>query len=124
MSTDDRTHEALAPAPAHSRWGRNAAAVYGGVAAVAFAFTLNDLAAGRSGTGTWAVSVLTAPWSVLLANVARLLAGRLALGTLRVLGLALMLLSALLNARILYGIAARAERDVRAARTRGGYTRG
>ncbi len=116
MSTDDRTHESLAPTPERSRWGRNAAAGYGGVAAVAFAFTLRDLAAGRSGTGTWAVSVLTAPWSVLLANVARMLAGRLTPGALRALGLALVLLSALLNARILYGMAARAERDVRAAR--------
>jgi hypothetical protein len=115
MTADPATQESLEPAPAHSRWGRKAAAVYGGVTAIAFAFTLRDLQAGHSGTGTWAVSVLTAPWSVLLANVARMLAGRLGSGTLRALGLALVLLSALLNARILYGMAARAERDVRAA---------
>jgi hypothetical protein len=120
MSADqpaqESPQESLAPAPEHSRWGRNAAALYGGVTAIAFAFTLRELLAGRSGTGTWAVSVLTAPWSVLLANVARMLAGRLGPGTLRALGLTLVLLSALLNARILYGMAARAERDVRAAR--------
>lgn len=117
MSADQPAQESLEPAPAHSRWGRQAAAVYAGVTAIAFGFTLRDLQAGHSGTGTWAVSVLTAPWSVLLANVARMLAGRLAPVVLRSLGLALMLLCAALNARILYGMAARAERDVIAARS-------
>jgi len=116
MPTEDRTHESLAPAPAGSRWGRNAALVYGGVCAVAFAFTLRELFAGQSGTGTWAISVLTAPWSVLLASVARMLSGRLAPQALRALGVALVLLSAALNARIVYGMAARAERDAAAAR--------
>jgi hypothetical protein len=115
-STDDRTQESLEPVPGRSRWGRNAALVYGGVCAVAFAFTLRELFTGQSGTGTWAISVLTAPWSVLLANVARLLADRLTPGALRATGLALVLLSAALNARILYGMAARAERDARASR--------
>jgi drug/metabolite transporter (DMT)-like permease len=113
MSATGPTHEPLAPAPSGSRWGRNAAMVYLGVVAVAFAFTLRELATERSGTGTWAISVLTAPWSVLLAGVARVLAGRLEPGAMRVLGLALVLLSAALNARILYGIGARAERDAR-----------
>jgi len=119
MPTDDRTHESLVPAPAGSRWGRNAAGVYGGIAMIAFAFTLRELFTGQSGTGTWAISVLTAPWSVLLANVARLLADRLAPEVLRSLGLALVLLSAALNARIVYGMAARAERDARATRSPG-----
>jgi hypothetical protein len=124
MSTDDPLHESLAPTPAGSRWGRNAALVYLGVVAVAFAFTLSELFANRSGTGTWAISVLTAPWSVLLANLARVLADRLAPGALRTLGLALVLLSAALNARILYGMGARAERDARASRTSGGSANG
>lgn len=122
MSADDRMHESLAPAPAGSRWGRNAALVYGGVCAVAFAFTLRELIGGRSGTGTWAISVLTAPWSVLLASVARMLSDRLAPAFLRALGLALVLLSAALNARIVYGMAARAERDASAARTPAGQS--
>jgi len=107
--------EPLAPAPAGSRWGRNAARVYLGLVLVAFAFTLREMTAGASGTGTWAVSILTAPWSVLLAGVARAFSGRLTPGAMRALGVMLVAAASALNARILYGMAARAERDVRAA---------
>ena len=124
MTQTPNAHESLAPTPAGSRWGRSAALVYLGVAAIAFAFTLRELSTGRSGTGTWAISVITAPWSVMLAAVARGLAGKLSPGAMRGLGLLLVGISAALNARILYGMAARAERDARAARTPGGQPNG
>jgi hypothetical protein len=71
-----------------------------------------------------AISILTAPWSVLLASLARALGSALAPGVMRGLGVVLVVVSALLNARILYGMAARGERDVRAARTPGGQPHG
>ena len=78
---------------------------------------------GASGFGTMAISILTAPWSVLLASVARLLAPSLAPAVMRGAGLALIVLATLLNARILYGMAARAERDARAAQAARGAKR-
>ncbi len=108
--------EFLTPAPSGSRWGRRTAAVYLGVVALAFALLFWELGAGQRGLGSIAVSVLTAPWSAALAMLAQGLAGRLPEGAMRLLGFALAAAAALLNARILYGMAARAERDVRAAR--------
>lgn len=108
--------EMLSPAPAGSAWGRRTAAVYLGVVALAFALLAWELAAGQRGLGSIALSVLTAPWSAALALLAQSLAGSLPEGAMRVLGFALAVAAALLNARILYGMAARAERDVRGAR--------
>ncbi len=109
--------ESLAPTPA-SRWGRMVVRTYLIVAAGASLLMVRELFANQSGLGTMALSVLTAPWSVLLAYVAQAVAPGLTPGAMRAVGLALMLLAVLLNARILYGIASRAERDARAARTR------
>lgn len=50
------------------------------------------------------------------ALVAQALAPHLPAGVLRALGFLLAAAAALLNARILYGVAARAERDARGAR--------
>jgi hypothetical protein len=105
----------LAPS-AGSRWGRRASRTYLAVVAFAAGAMVFELFAGRSGPGVFALSLLTAPWSVLLASLARSLYGHLGAGTLRALGLVLMALAALLNARIIHGIAARYERDARAAR--------
>ncbi len=114
MSEDERPPESLAPAPARSAWGRKVAWVYLVLAGLALLLTLREMAVGRPGVGTMAVSVLTAPWSVLLGQLGRTLAPSLAPGAARAAGVALLVLCALLNARILYGIAARAERDARA----------
>lgn len=114
--SEPRAPEALAPAPEGSTWGRRTAFVYLGVVALAFALLATELARGERGLGSIAVSVLTAPWSAALALLAQALAGALSAGAMRVLGFALTIACALLNARILYGMAARAERDVRAAR--------
>lgn len=111
----------LGPAPAGSAWGRRVATVYLALAALAFVLLFYDLAAGQRGLGSIAISVLTAPWSAALALLAQSLGGVLAglpAGPLpeagmRVLGFTLTGAAALLNARILYGMAARAERDVR-----------
>lgn len=111
------TDESLAPAPP-SRWGRMVSRTYLVIAAGAALLMVRELVANQSGLGTMALSLLTAPWSVLLAYVAQALAPALAPGTMRVAGLVLMLLAVLLNARILAGMAARAERDVRASRSR------
>ena len=124
MTSPLPNEEALAPPPAGSQWGRLVSRGYLVVAALATALMVRDLVAGRSGFGTMAISILTAPWSVLLAYVARALAPALAPGAMRALGVVLVVLSALLNARILYGMAARAERDVRSARTSGGHSHG
>ncbi len=110
--------ESLAPAPP-SRWGRMVSRTYLVIAAGAALLMVRELVANQSGLGTMALSLLTAPWSVLLSYVAQAVAPGLAPGTMRVIGLVLMLLAVLLNARILSGMAARAERDVRAARTPG-----
>jgi hypothetical protein len=107
---------ALAPAPAGSRWGRRTAAVYLAVVGLTFALLFYELVRGERGLGSIALSVLTAPWSAALALLAQSLAGALPAGAMRALGFALAAASALLNARILYGMAARAERDARGGR--------
>jgi hypothetical protein len=114
--TDAPAPEALEPAPAGSPWGRRVATVYLVVVGLAFALLVYELARGQRGLGSIAVSVLTAPWSAALAMLAQALAGSLSEGAMRALGFALAAASALLNARILYGMAARAERDARARR--------
>ena len=103
----------LGPAPAGSIWGRRVATVYLSLAALAFALLFYDLAAGQRGLGSIAISVLTAPWSAALALLAQSLGGALPEAGMRVVGFTLTAAAALLNARILYGMAARAERDVR-----------
>jgi hypothetical protein len=68
---------------------------------------------------TTVVTVLTAPWSGLLVNLAKALGGSLSVGAMRALGVALTVAAALLNARVFYGIVARMERDAKgAARSR------
>jgi hypothetical protein len=124
MSITPLPDEPLAPSPRGSRWGRNAAGVYLGVLVLATAMVVREMLVGSSGLGILAVSVLTAPWSALLAPLAKFLTGRMAPGTLRAAGLVLLALCALLNARILYGIGARAERDARATRNSGGHSHG
>jgi len=127
MSTAAQPDEPLAPAPRGSRWGRKAASVYLGVVLAAMVLVVRELLIGSSGLGTLAISVLTAPWSALLSPLAKYLTGRVSPGALRAAGLVLLALCALLNARILYGIGARAERDARdsrAARSSGGSARG
>jgi hypothetical protein len=108
--------DALGPAPSGSRWGRRTAGVYLVLVALAFALLFYELARGERGLGSIAVSVLTAPWSAALAMLAQALAGSLSEAAMRALGFALAAASALLNARILYGMAARAERDARVGR--------
>ncbi len=118
MPPDD---EVLAAAPSGSRWGRAVARTYLALGGLALALVVRELVVGRSGIGTMAISILAAPWSVLLAYVAGAVSPALAPGAMRAAGLVLIVLALLLNARILYGMAARAERDVRAARAaRGG----
>jgi len=114
--TDAPAPEALAPAPAGSPLGRSIATIYLVVVGLAFAVLVYELMRGQHGIGSIAVSVLTAPWSAALALVAQALAGSLPEGAMRVLGFTLAFASALLNARILYGMAARAERDFRPQR--------
>lgn len=108
--------EGPGPAPAASRWGRRAATVYLAIVGTAFALLFYELAAGQRGLGSIALSVLTAPWSAALALLAQAIGGSLPAAAMRVLGVALTAVAALLNARILYGMAARAERDARGAR--------
>lgn len=108
--------QALGPTPAGSRWGRRAATIYLAVVAAAFALLFYELAAGQRGLGSVALSVLTAPWSAALALLAQALGGALPEAAMRLLGFVLAAAAALLNARILYGMAARAERDARGTR--------
>jgi len=103
----------LGPSPTGSTWGRRVATVYLALAALAFALLFYELAAGQRGLGSIAISVLTAPWSAALALLAQSLGGALPEAGMRVVGFTLTGAAALLNARILYGMAARAERDVR-----------
>ena len=124
MSAPLPNEEDLAPAPAGSAWGRKVSRVYLAAAAVAAALMVRELVVGESGFGTMAISILTAPWSVLLASLARAVSPSLAPAVMRGLGLGLVLVSALLNARILYGMAARGERDMRAAKSSGGTPNG
>jgi hypothetical protein len=90
--------------------------VYLVVVVVAFAVLVYELVRGERGLGSIALSVLTAPWSAALSMLAQALAGSLPEAAMRALGFALAAASALLNARILYGMAARAERDARGGR--------
>ncbi len=106
--------ETLAPTPAGSAWGKRVAFAYLGAVGLAFALTFVETSRGEHGLGSVAVTVLTAPWSGLLANLAQALGGSLSVAGLRVLGVALTLAAALLNARVFYGIVARMERDARA----------
>lgn len=108
--------EALGPTPAGSQWGRRVATVYLAIVALAFALLAWELVSGQRGLGSIAISILTAPWSAALALLAQSLAGSMDAGAMRVLGFALAVACALLNARILYGMAARAERDARGGR--------
>ena len=80
----------LEATPSGSRWGRNVQLVYLGVVAVAFVALLVEMSQGHSGVGAIAVSVLTAPWSGLLAMLARALGGALAPDAMRVVGLLLV----------------------------------
>jgi hypothetical protein len=108
--------EVLTPSPVGSRWGRRATVIYLSVVAAAFTLLAWELSTGQRGLGSVAISVLTAPWSAALALLAQALAGAVPQSALRVLGFTLAAASALLNARILYGMAARAERDARTPR--------
>ncbi|MCC6972335.1 MAG: hypothetical protein IT434_19135 [Phycisphaerales bacterium] len=112
-STPDPSSEALAPTPAGSRWGALVARIYLGLVGLALVLVVVEVARGERGLGAIAVTVLTAPWSGLLAPVAQWLAPSLPVAGLRALGFALAVGAALLNARVFYGIAARAERDAR-----------
>lgn len=115
--------ESLAPAPAGSAWGRRTARVYLALAALSLAVALIEMVRGRPGPGSLALSVLTSPWSALLAPLARGLAASLPGAAVQALGLALAAGCAALNARILYGIAARTERDALERRAPGGRVR-
>jgi hypothetical protein len=90
-----------------------AARTYLALAAAAFAGVLVELARGRPGPATLLASVLTAPWSVLAAPLAPVLAARLPPAVLRAGGLALLGGMSLLNAAIVRSIAARWEREAR-----------
>lgn len=105
--------ETLAPTPAGSAWGKRVAFVYLGAVVLAFALTFVETARGEHGLGSVAVTVLTAPWSGLLANLAQALGGSLGVAGMRALGVTLTAAAALLNARVFYGIVARMERDAR-----------
>ncbi len=108
--------EMVGPTPARSTWGRWTAGVYLALVGAAFVLVLVELAQGTRGLGSVAVSVLTAPWSAALALLAQALPGSLGASVMRVVGFVLTAACAGLNARILYGVAARAERDVNQAR--------
>lgn len=90
--------------------------VYLGITAIAFALMVSELIRGESGFGTFLISIVTAPWSGLLMMPARALAGHVSPGIMRGIGIALVILSALLNAAVIRGIAARAQRDVQRPR--------
>jgi len=107
--------ETLQPIPTGSQWGHKASRVFLIVALSAVGLMTYEAFSGRPGVGSLAASILSAPWSVLLAPVAQALHGRIADSAMRVIGLLLALGSVLLNSRIVYGIAARMERDLRAA---------
>lgn len=124
MSVPLPNEEGLTPAPSGSDWGRKVSRAYLAAAAIAAALMVRELVVGESGFGTMAISILTAPWSVLLASLARAVSPSLAPGVMRGLGLGLIVVAVGLNARILYGMAARAERDARAAKSTGGTTHG
>ncbi len=106
--------EALQPAPTASAWGQKASRMFLIVALAAVALMTYEAFSGRPGVGSLAAGILSAPWSVLLASVAQALHGRIPDDAMRIIGLLLALGCVLLNSRIVYGIAARMERDVRA----------
>ncbi len=103
--------ETLAPTPAGSAWGKRVAFAYLGAVALALVLTFVETARGEHGLGSVAVTVLTAPWSGLLANLAQALAGSLGVTAMRALGVTLTVAAALINARVFYGIVARMQRD-------------
>ena len=107
--------ESLQPTPVASRWGEKSARIFLIIALVAVAIMIFEAASGRPGVGSLAASILGAPWSVLLAPLAGWLHGRVPDTALRVTGVLLALASVWLNSRIVYGIAARTERDLRSA---------
>ncbi len=108
------TDEPLQPAPSASLWGKKASRIFLIIGLLTVALTIYEVFSGRSGVGSLVAGILSAPWSVLLAPLARALQGRVPDDALRVIGLLLALGCVLLNSRIVYGIAARMERDVRA----------
>lgn len=107
--------ESLQPAPAASLWGQKASRMFLIVALPAVALMAYEAFSGHPGVGSLAASILSAPWSVLLSGLAQMVQGHLAPAAMRVIGLLLALGCVLLNSRIVYGIAARMERDLRAA---------
>lgn len=112
-SGSSSTLETLTPTPTGSRWGALVARIYLSLVGLALVLVVVEVARGERGLGAIAVTVLTAPWSGLLAPVAQWLAPSLPVAGLRAMGFALAVGAALLNARVFYGIAARAERDAR-----------
>ena len=107
--------ETLQPAPTASLWGQKASRIFLFIALPAVALMAYEAFSGHPGVGSLAASILSAPWSVLLSGLAQMLQGQLAPAAMRVIGLLLALGCVLLNSRIVYGIAARMERDLRAA---------
>lgn len=104
--------EPLAATPQGSAWGRTTVRVYLGIVAVVAVLLAMDLSRGQSGTGTFFLSVVTAPWSALLAPLAGAVRGPLGERGMVAVGLLLAALCIALNARIAYGIAARIQRDL------------
>lgn len=107
--------ETLQPVPTGSLWGQKASRWFLVVALASLALMTYEAFSGRPGVGSLAASILSAPWSVLLSQLAQALHGRLPDSAMRIIGLLLALGCVLLNSRIVYGIAARMERDLRAA---------
>jgi len=103
--------EPLAAPPSASTWGRNTVRVYLGLVVVSAILLAIELAQGQGGAGSFFLSVLTAPWSALIAPLAASLRGPLGDRGLLAVGLLLAVGCVALNARIAYGIAARMQRD-------------
>lgn len=103
--------EPLTAPPIGSSWGRNTVRAYLAIVAVAAVLLAFDLAQGRGGAGSFFISVLTAPWSALIAPLAASLRASLGDRATVMLGLLLAAGCIALNARIAYGIAARMQRD-------------
>ncbi|MBI5169908.1 MAG: hypothetical protein HZA61_10500 [Candidatus Eisenbacteria bacterium] len=112
-STPKPAPETLAPTPAGCGWGRRVAIVYLALVGLALVLPFVEVARGEHGLGAVAVTVLTAPWSGLLANLAQAIGPSLPVAAMRALGVTLTVAAALLNARVFYGIVARMERDAR-----------
>lgn len=105
--------EPLQPPP-QSAWGQNASRMFLVVGLSAVGLMTYEAFSGRPGVGSLAAGVLSAPWSVLLAQLAQALQAHLASAAMRIIGILLALGCVLLNSRIVFGIAARMERDLRA----------